>query len=168
MLIFLKKYREILTYLIVGIMTTVIGFGTYFLILFIARAWGASEGTAEYHTVRVAAQILQWILSVLFAYFANKIWVFRYQEDKTGKQKAVNFLSFVSSRLFSFGADTLVTFGTIWLLLRSGYETKTFHFVITLSLTPDLWGKFLAAIVVIVLNYVLGKFIVFRKSKEKA
>ena len=160
----IEKYREILSYLIVGVMTTVIGFGTYFLILFLARLGGIGEQTGAYHVMRAVAQVVQWILSVLFAYYANKKWVFRYGEDKTGKQTALNFLSFVTSRLFSLGADSLVTFGTVWLLLRGGYVTREFHFIVTLSMSADFWGKLLAAVVVVILNYVLGKFIVFRKT----
>ncbi len=167
MLAFLKKHREILSYLIVGVMTTVIGFGTYFLILFLARTVGMRDGSAAYNVMRAVAQIVQWLLSVLFAYVANKRWVFRYDEDKTGKQTALNFLSFVSSRLFSLGADSLVTFGTIWLLVKGGYVTREFHFLITLTLSPDFWGKLLAAVVVVILNYILGKFFVFRKSRQK-
>lgn len=167
MLAFLQKHREILSYLIVGVMTTAIGFGTYFLILFLARALGIGDGTAAYNAIRVAAQILQWILSVLFAYVANKKWVFRYKEDKTKRDTAVNFVSFVTSRLFSLGADSVVTFGTIWILARSGYVTRTVHFLITLTLSPDFWGKLLAAIFVIILNYILGKFVVFRKTLRK-
>ncbi len=164
MLDFLKKHREILAYLIVGAMTTVVGFGTYFLILFFARLGGVEDGTVAYNTMRGVAQITQWILSVLFAYVTNKKWVFRYAEDKNGKQTAVNFLSFITSRLFSLGADSLVTFGTVWILLANGYVTRDFHLIITVSLSPDFWGKILAAVVVIILNYILGKFIVFRKS----
>ncbi|MBE6661843.1 MAG: GtrA family protein [Ruminococcaceae bacterium] len=167
MLSFLKKHREILAYLIVGGMTTVIGLGTYFLILFLARTAGVREGSAAYGAVRVVAQILQWILAVLFAYVANKKWVFCYEEDRTKKQTAVNFVSFVTSRLVSLGADSLVTFGTIWALTASGYVTREVKLLIPISLSSDFWGKLLAAIVVVILNYVLGKFIVFRKTHQK-
>ncbi len=164
---FLGKHREILSYLVVGAMTTLIGFGTYFLVLLLARAAGIRDGSAAYNVMRVIAQILQWILAVLFAYVANKKWVFRYNEDATKKQTALNFFSFVTSRLFSLGADSLITFGTIWLLLRGGYVTKEIHVIVTLSLSPDFWGKLLAAIVTVILNYILGKFIVFRKTHTK-
>lgn len=166
MLGFLKRHREIFAYLIVGGLTTVIGFGTYFLILFLARSMGVTEDSAVYHAVRAVAQVVQWILAVLFAYVANKKWVFRYEGDKTGKKKALTFLSFVSSRVFSLLADSLVTFGTVWLLVSNGYVTREIHFLITLSLSPDFWGKLLAAIVVVILNYILGKFVVFRKTRQ--
>ena len=166
---FLKKYREIFSYLVVGGLTTVIGFGTYFLVLFFARAIGIGEEGSAYNAVRVIAQILQWILAVLFAYVANKNWVFRYTEDATKKQTALNFFSFVASRLFSLGADSAVTFGVIWLLVSGGYVTKEMHLIVPLSLSADFWGKISAALVVIVLNYVLGKFLVFRKAgKQKS
>lgn len=167
MLAFLRKHREIFSYLVVGAMTTAIGFGTYFLVLLAARTLGVEETDAAYHAWRVVAQILQWILAVLFAYVANKKWVFRYDEDVTKKETALNFFSFVTSRLFSLGADSLVTFGTIWLLLKGGYVTREIHLLVSISLSPDFWGKLLAAVVVILLNYVLGKFLVFRKTHPK-
>ena len=164
---FLKKHRELLAYLVVGGLTTVIGFGTYFLVLFVARATGIREENTAYHAWRVLAQILQWILAVLFAYVANKKWVFRYNEDTTKKQTALNFASFLVSRLFTLGADSFVTFGTVWLLLRSGYVTRKINFLVSLSLSPDFWGKILATVVVVILNYIFGKFIVFRKTHVK-
>ena len=73
--------------------------------------------------------------------------------------------SFFGARLFSLGADSAVTFGTIFLLGLFGYETFSLSLLITVRFTPDLWGKLAAAVVVIVLNYVLSKFIVFKKEK---
>lgn len=163
---FLKKYRELIAYLIVGALTTLIGLGTYFLILFLARISGVQEGDMAYNAVRVFAQVMQWMLAVLFAYFANKSFVFRYREDKTGKETAINFASFVGSRLVSLGADSLVTFGTIWVLGLCGYVTQEFHFIIFLRLSPDFIGKLAAAVVVVILNYILGKFIVFNKGRS--
>ena len=158
-----EKYREIIMYLIFGVLTTAVGFGTYFILLLGAeRVLGLEDGQPAYNIARVIAQILQWVLAVLFAYFTNKKFVFRAGEGNEAKR----LTSFFASRLFSLGADSLVTFGTIWLLTIFSYQpfaTRFGFLPFTLTFTADLWGKLAAAVVVIVLNYILSKFIVFRK-----
>jgi len=158
-----EKYREIIMYLIFGVLTTAVGFGTYFVLLLVAeRGLGLTDGQPAYNVARVVAQILQWVLAVLFAYFTNKKFVFR---AETGNE-AKCLTSFFASRLFSLGADSLVTFGTIWLLSAASYTPVSTRFgflPFDVVFTADLWAKLAAAIVVIVLNYVLSKFVVFRK-----
>ena len=159
------KYKEIIMYLIFGVLTTAVGMGTYFLILFAARTLGVSETSGEYNAVRVAAQIIQWVLAVLFAYYTNKKWVF--EAEKTEREKT-RLASFFGARLFSLGCDSLVTFGVVFALAAADY--KTFSLALPLGVkvafTPDLWAKLAAAAVVIIVNYVLSKFIVFKKKKK--
>lgn len=162
-----EKYREIITYLVFGVLTTVVGFGTYFVILTVAeKGFGILPTDSGYNAVRVAAQVLQWVLAVLFAYFTNKRFVFRAEKGNEARR----LTEFFAARLFSLGADSLVTFGVIFLLGRVGYETFgiTIDILVsfTVSFTPDFWGKMAAAVVVIVLNYLLSKFIVFKKGRN--
>ncbi len=138
----MRKYKEIILYLVFGGLTTVVGFGTYFAILGIARLCGIEA----YYAVRIIAQILQWVLAVLFAYVTNKKFVFQYES----RNEAKTLVSFGTARLASLGADTLVTFGAVALLGGNPFA--------------DLIGKIAAAVVVIVMNYVLSKWIVFRKK----
>ena len=67
-------------YLVFGVLTTVVGMGSYFLILFAARAFGVSTSSGTYNVIRIAAQIIQWVLAVLFAYYTNKKWVFEVKD----------------------------------------------------------------------------------------
>ena len=149
-------------YLVFGVLTTIVGMGSYFLILFAARSLGVSETGAAYNAVRVAAQIIQWVLAVMFAYYTNKKWVFEAKETKHEKKRLA---SFFGARLFSLGCDSIVTFGVIFALSSLSYK----NFLLSLPLgigipfTPDLWAKLAAAVVVIVVNYILSKFIVFKK-----
>ena len=158
------KYREIIMYLVFGVLTTAVGMGTYFIILFAARSLGASETDGVYNAVRVAAQIIQWVLAVLFAYYTNKKWVFCTGGDK---REGTRLASFFGARLFSLGCDSLVTFGIVFTLTATGY--KSFSLVLPLgfklAFTPDLWAKLAAAVVVIIVNYVLSKFWVFKNKK---
>lgn len=159
------KYKEIIMYLVFGVLTTAVGMGSYFLILFAARSFGVSETSGAYNAVRVAAQIIQWVLAVLFAYYTNKKWVFC--ADKTEREKT-RIASFFGARLFSLGCDSLVTFGIVFALTASGYKTFSLALPLGLKLafTPDLWAKLAAAVVVIIVNYVLSKFWVFKKKKD--
>jgi len=159
----LKKHREILMYLVFGVLTTVVGTGSYFLILFAARLLGVSETGVAYNFVRVAAQIIQWVLAVLFAYYTNKKWVFEAKETDSEKKRLA---SFFGARLFSLACDSAVTFGVIFLLSAASYRTFSLSlpFGLSIPMTPDLWAKLAAAVVVIVVNYILSKFIVFKKE----
>ena len=160
------KYREIIMYLVFGALTTVVGVGSYFLVLYAARSLGVSETDGAYNAVRVAAQIIQWILAVLFAYYTNKKWVFGVKGNEGEK---VRMASFFGSRLFSLGCDSLVTFGVVFVLTATEYKAFTWNLPLGISLnfTPDLWAKLAASVVVVILNYVLSKFLVFKKKKAE-
>lgn len=158
-----KTRRELLLYLVFGVLTTLVGMGTYFGVLYLGRLLGVSEESAAYNVVRVVAQILHWIFAVLFAYFTNKTLVFEY-EGKGIKP----LLTFAGARLFSLGADTVVTFGTVAVLAAIGYVTPTIPLgKLSFALTPDVISKILSNVVVLVLNYILSKWLVFRKKEEK-
>lgn len=158
-----QKYREIILYLVFGVLTTVVGMGSYFVILKVSELlFYVTPDKPVYNAVRAVAQVLQWVLAVLFAYVTNKRWVFRAEGGDETKRLA----SFFGARLFSLGADTVVTFGTVFLLGLFDYKTFALTILfVTVNFTPDLWGKLLAAVAVIIINYVLSKFIVFKKDK---
>ncbi len=160
-----KKYREVIMYLIFGVLTTIVGFGTYFLLLALCeRVFAIAPGSGAYNVARLIAQILQWVLAVLFAYFTNKWFVFQAKGGNEAKQVS----AFFAARLFSLGADSAVTFGTIGLLALFEYRAFTWELSplpISLTFSPDLWGKLVAAVVVIILNYVLSKFFVFKSTR---
>lgn len=152
-----EKYREIILYLIFGVLTTLVGMGSYFLFLKLGTLLGFTdaEGNPTYW-VRLFAQIGQWVLAVLFAFYTNRKWVF---EAEKGSEKGTprQLAEFAGSRVVTLLLDTAVTFGTVWLLEKAGYVTLWIF-------TPDLIAKLLAAVLVVIGNYVLSKLWVFRKS----
>ena len=156
----LKKYREIIAYLFFGVVTTAVSMGVYFAILAVAEhVAGISPSEAKFNVIRLFAQIIQWIAGVLVAFFTNKKWVFN--ADGTNKQETVKELStFAVGRLGTLGLDTALTFGTVWLLNVINYVP----FKIILTFTADLWSKIVSSVVVVVANYVISKFIVFKKK----
>ena len=163
---FWEKYREILLYLVFGVLTTLVGMGTYFVMLWAAeRLFAVSPEVPAYHAVRAVAQVVQWVLAVLFAYVTNKRYVFRAGEGNEGKRLG----GFFAARLFSLGVDSAVTFGTVFVLSAAGYvafESNLGFLPFSILFSADLWSKIAAAAVVIVVNYLLSKFLVFRTKKE--
>ena len=155
-----NKYREIITYIFFGVVTTVVSMGVYFAILLVAEYVGKiSPDEPVFNAIRLVAQIIQWVAGVLVAFFTNKKWVFN--AGGTTKRETVRELSqFALARVGTLGLDTLLTFGTVWLLSVLNYVP--FKFILTF--TADLWSKIVASVVVIVTNYLISKFIVFKKK----
>lgn len=91
----LKKYEEIIKYVIAGVLTTIVSITSYNLFRNINVSYKIST-------------ILSWILAVLFAYFINKIYVF----NKSEKDK-IEFFKFIISRLLSL----LIEFITMIILV---------------------------------------------------
>lgn len=155
-----NKYREIITYIFFGVVTTVVSMGVYFAILLVAEYIGnISPEEPVFNAIRLVAQIIQWVAGVLVAFFTNKKWVFN--ASGTTKVETVRELSqFALARVGTLGLDTLLTFGTVWLLSALNYVP--FKFILTF--TADLWSKIVASVVVIIANYLISKFIVFKKK----
>ena len=162
-----EKYREIILYLVFGVLTTLVGMGTYFGILAVAEHLLHLSPTEPgvWWWVLLAAEVIHWIVAVLFAYVTNKRYVFRVEEGNEGRRLG----GFFAARLFSLGVDSAVTFGTLLVLGAVGYTAVTtdFGFLPFPVSTDDLWSKVAAAVVVIVVNYLLSKFLVFRAEKGK-
>ena len=132
----IKKYEEVIKYLIIGILTTMVNYIIFVILVNIAKI--------EMHT----SNIIAWLISVIFAYFTNKLFVF---ESKSFEIKVLikEISTFGIARIFS-------------LLLE---EAILYIFVNKLEMNK-LIIKLIANIIVIVLNYVLSKFIIFRDKKK--
>ena len=158
-----EKIREIIVYFIFGVLTTVVGMGTYFGILLLGEhALHISPESPEFNVVRVVAQILHWVFAVLFAYFTNKKWVFTNADNNVST--ITQLTKFAASRLATLGLDTAVTFGTVWLLQALAYQSVS---IIGIQISADLISKIAASAVVIVTNYILSKIFVFKNKMEE-
>lgn len=155
-----KKYREIITYLFFGVVTTAVSMGIYFAVLAVAEhVGGISPDSQAFNGVRLVAQILQWIGGVLVAFFTNKRWVFG--AGNTGSaETGIELSKFALGRVGTLLLDTVLTFGTVWVLNAANYVP----FKLILTFTADLWSKIVASIVVIITNYVISKYFVFKKK----
>lgn len=116
-----KKHKETILYLFFGTLTTFVNIISY---LFFTRVVSLNF---------IIANILAWILAVLFAYFTNKFFVF---ESKVIEIAFLfkEFLSFVSFRLFSGITEMLIMYIMIDLLFINDIIVKVFTNIIVIVL----------------------------------
>lgn len=163
-----KKYREIILYLIFGVLTTFVGWAVYFGILLVGKAAfdlpPETTSGATYLAIYTAAQVIQWIAAVLFAFFTNRKWVFT-EADKEARMLP-QLSKFAAGRLATFGVDYLVTyFGALLLsaLIVSWNSVEIFGMTLNLN---EISAKVVAAVIVIIANYFFSKLFVFKEKKE--
>ncbi|MEG3036045.1 MAG: GtrA family protein [Bacilli bacterium] len=133
----IKNKEEIVNYIIVGGLTTLISLISYYLFSTILL-----NDTAINMEI---SNVLSWIISVSFAYAANRKYVFK---SKTlGKKKHFEIINFLSSRIFSLLIEMILMY----------------LMVILLSIN-NMVSKVIVQVIVIVLNFILSKLIVFKKT----
>ena len=133
-----KKNEEIINYLIVGGLTTLISLIAYYVCVYTFL-------NPEVPLELQIANIISWIVGVSFAYVTNRIFVFKSKE----KNKIKECTYFVGSRVLT-------------LLLDMGIM---FLFVTALHFNDKIF-KIISQILVIVGNYIISKFFVFRGKKD--
>lgn len=126
----IKKYEEVILYLIFGVLTTIVNILVYYLLTKIGLWY-------------ILSNILAWAIAVLFAFVTNRKFVFKSKNNNMLKE----FYLFVSARIFSGVIDTLIMFVGIDILKIS-----------------DLIIKVFANVVVVIINYIFSKLIIFRKE----
>lgn len=130
----LQKYREIITYMIFGGLTTVVNYAVYLLIfhLFCGSA--------------TVSNAVAWAVSVLFAFFTNKPFVFQ-SHDWSLHTTGAEFVKFVGCRLASGLLETGVLLVTVDIMHWDG-----------------TWMKLLVSVFVVLINYVGSKLLFGKKS----
>ena len=189
---FLKKHWEVLSYLIFGVLTTLLNILLYALF---SRLFG-------YTAANSWGNVLDNALCILFAYCTNRAFVFR--SKTTGKAMAKEFGTFVTCRLGTMVLDAAIMivggnllaaqgaalmeslFGSFLTVSGSytgaaasaaasvagvaiigGADGPTAVFVTTRIPAQEIWGlcvKVFSNVVVVVLNYVFSKLIIFKKK----
>lgn len=130
----MKKYWDVIPYLFFGVCTTVVNVISYWV-------------CAHALTLKtMLSTIIAWILAVLFAYVTNRKWVF-HSDVHEAKDICKEMTSFFGCRLATGIVDWLSMFVFVELLGAN-----------------DVFVKLAANIVVIVLNYVASKLIIFKKK----
>ena len=129
-----RQYKEIILYLFFGVCTTLVSIVVFW---YFSGVVGLNEHPAN---------IISWIIAVMFAFLTNRIWVFN-SPTKTIKEFIKQMLSFYAGRLFT-------------LLLE---EIILLVFVTVMNLN-EMAVKILAQFVVIILNYVISRLFIFGKK----
>ena len=134
-----KKYKEIINYLIFGILTTIVSLGVKYALLFtFLEAINPIE-------LQISI-ILSWIAAILFAYFTNRAFVFK----SKNKNKLKEFISFIIARVSTLLLEMII----MW------------FFVTLLKLNSNLYVIIFTLIsqaAVIIGNYIFSKLFVFKK-----
>ncbi len=148
----LKKYifnKEMMMYIIMGVLATLVNWAAHAIFVNPISSLIADEEIALAVTTLIA-----WTIAVVFAFFTNKIWVF---ESKSWAPKVFwkEFIGFILARIFT-----------------GLFEIFGVPFLVYIGLDQEIFGikamasKVVVSIIVIVLNYVFSKLLVFKK-KEK-
>lgn len=140
MYLIFQKHKEVIMYIIFGVATTAVNWICYSILVAALKI-----------NINISNTIA-WVCAVLFAYVTNKLWVF---ESKSWNLTLVckECVSFFSGRIFS-----------------GIFEIVSLPILVYLGLNQALWGvdcflaKVLVGIVVIILNYIISKWIVFKAS----
>ena len=132
-----KKYQQPILYLFFGVCTTAVNIITYYLC------------AHPLHLSVVASTCIAWVISVLFAYITNKWWVF---ESHTLNPAKVwkEFVSFVLCRVATF----LFNLAALYVMV----DLMKMEFFIC---------KLVISVVVVVLNYIFSKILIFTGDRKK-
>lgn len=132
----ITKYKELILYIFWGAATTAVNYCAYFLC--------TRLGQMHY----IAANVLAWLVAVLFAFWSNKCFVFK-STSWAPRFVLPELYKFTGARVFSGLLET----GILWL----GVDVLHFHDGIT---------KLLVSVLVVILNYVFSKLFIFHRGNE--
>lgn len=130
----LEKYHDAIVYLIFGVLTTIVNYLVY---LPCYNLLGLSSAVSN---------AIAWAAAVIFAFLTNKPLVFR-SHDWSAGVVIPELVKFIGTRVGSGALETAILFLTVDVL---GYDGNVL--------------KILLSVLVVVLNYVGSKFLVFRKK----
>ena len=130
------KYKEIINYLIFGVLTTIVSLLTYYLLVYTIL-------NPNNPIQLQISNIISWITCVTFAYITNRKYVFNSKDKNILKE----IIKFYSSRLSTLFIDMLIMF----------------IFVTKLNFNDKII-KIIVQIIIIILNYILSKLLVFKNK----
>ena len=129
----IRKHWDILSSLFFGGLTTVVNY------LFYLPCYNLLNLSAA------VSNVIAWVVAVAFAYLTNKPFVFK-SHDWSLKVAGPELVKFVGSRLASGALETVFLLVTVDML---GWDGN--------------WMKIITSVLVVIVNYVSSKLVVFRK-----
>lgn len=157
--------REVVMYLIFGVLTTAVNLLAFWAFnrlfaaigwqgvlnkVFTSRGWDKAAALfsakgAQY----LDSNLLAWVIGVLFAFITNKLFVF--ESKSFAPTVAVKELAgFVGARVFSFFVETFGLF-----------------LMVTVLAWNDYLAKIIVGVIVVIINYVFSKLLIFRKNQKE-
>lgn len=134
-----KKYKEIIMYLIFGVLTTLVSLVCYSLFVELL------------HFSITVSSVFSWIIAVSFAFVTNKLFVFESKKKATVLREAIPFF-------IGRGVTGLIDMFLPELLWNLGLRAELFG-------VKGLLAKLIVNVIVIILNYIFSKLFVFRKGE---
>ncbi len=131
------KYEEIIAYLIVGVLNTLVSWGAWFLC-----AYTFLDAQIVLHNFLLS--LISWVAGVIFGYFMNRRFVFKSKEPNMWKE----FLQFSGGRVSTWVLDAVMMI----LMVNAMHINEAF-------------SKIFVSVLVMIGNYVISKFFVFKKKK---
>lgn len=134
-----RKYEEIVNYLIVGVLTTIVSWGA----CWICELFGMDSGIEWQNAV---INTIGWIAGVLFGYVTNRKYVFK----STNPQILKEFTQFAGARVSTWILDIVIMYVTVNMIHMDYWIAKIF----------------ISSVLVMIANYVFSKLFVFKKKKD--
>ncbi|MGN1095190.1 MAG: GtrA family protein [Eubacteriales bacterium] len=144
----LSKFKEQITYLIVGALTTAVDWIIYTVfVLFVPSVGGEF---LERISPNILSYSIAWLSAVVFSYFASRLFVFKPTGENMGRQ----FIKFLGSRFLTLVISIL---GDILLCGE----------LAVINIGNPWIAKLIISVAVVILNYITSKWLVFTKKKAE-
>lgn len=130
------KYRELIVYVIVGGITTLVSWLAFYLLTYVFDSENSLQLSLN--------NTLSTFAGILVAYPMNRNWVFQSKNPNIAKE----FAGFVSSRLATWLMDLFI----MWLCVN------------VIGLNQFVSKYLISSVLVVVANYIISKLLVFKKS----
>ena len=167
------KYREIIMYCIFGVTTTIISWVVYSIceralsslqvtdpgvVKFFSRIIEITGDNTDVNTfiIIILSGVISWVIAVAVAFVTNKLWVF---DSKSWERSLVRkeAWTFFGGRVFTGILEIIA----VPAFVSWGFNMKLFG-------VDGLPAKIVVSVAIVILNYILSKFISFRPADEKA
>ncbi|MFD0897519.1 GtrA family protein [Loigolactobacillus binensis] len=133
----LLKNMALINYIVFGVLTTAVNLGVFWL------------ASSQLHLYYLLANLLAWFLSVVFAFFTNKYFVF--------KSRTVGLLPFLKEFLLF-----------LWMRVLSGvFDMGSMFVMVSVLKINDVFAKILTQFVIVILNYTFSKAVIFKERGAK-
>ncbi len=139
---------EMITYIFYGVLATVVNLVAFWVCCALMSIPMDVTNDSPYAFLSLVANAIAWVVALIFAFVTNKFIVFK-SKDIHIKKLAFEFISFTVGRLISFGCEELIIL------------------IATITSFNLMIAKVIAAVIVVILNYIFSKLFIFKNKETK-